>query len=107
MFQRWENNPLFNPVFRSFAADKNNNKSSSNVMIPRQDSENISMFSQALGRVYPVLAAFCFHKHDSTSLLPRPGGKKQGEAFGARLSATDKFPLYVDSSSTAADGYTV
>lgn len=48
-------------------------------MIPPQDSKNILMFSQALSRAYPVLAALCFLKHDSTSLLPRPRAEKQGE----------------------------
>jgi len=53
------------------------------------------MFSQALSRAYPVLVALCFLKHDSTSLLPRPREKKQGETetFGATLSATYRFPL--------------
>lgn len=62
-------------------------------MTPPQDSKNISMFSQALGWAYPVLAALCFLKHDSTSLLPRPREKKQGEtaAFGATLSAMDTY----------------
>lgn len=85
--------------FRSFAIDKN---SSSNVMTPPQNSKNILMFSQALGRAYPVLAALCFLKHDSTSLLPRPREEKQGEVetFGATLSTTYGVSI-IDSSSSS------
>lgn len=60
---------------------------------PRQDSENGSLFSQAVAGPCPILAALCFLKQLVHFLIATPGRarrKKRGQtAFGATLSAGD------------------
>jgi len=49
-------------------------------VVAPQDSENDSVFSQALGRAYPILAALCFLKQRVHFLIATPGkGKKKEE----------------------------
>lgn len=65
------------------------------MLDPLQDSENVSVFSQALGKAYPILAALCFLKQRVHFLIAAPEKKKtkreteRGETFGATLSASD------------------
>ncbi|KAG7189762.1 hypothetical protein KM043_017426 [Ampulex compressa] len=49
---------------------------------PRQDSENGSLFSQALTGAGPILAALCFLKQRAHFLIATP--EKKGESEGGR-----------------------
>lgn len=65
-------------------------ESQARPVYPRQDSENGPLFSQAVGRACPILAALCFLKQRAHFLIATPEEKKRTErTIGATLSAKD------------------
>lgn len=74
-----------------FAINTNNSGNDSNIVNPPQDSENVSCFLRHSVGPTRYWRLCVFLSSGSTSLLPRPRRKKQGETetFGATLSASD------------------